>query len=375
MKTGIAPNERWDALDYLRGLSIIGMLLHLSTGDWGHLFKHLSHAQWHGFHLLDMVAPAFLFCVGAAIPISLENSLLAGVSRQTVALRILKRTLTMLAIGLFLNGFPQFDLAHLRIPGVLQRIGLCYFLVGMFVLAVPRPALTGATAVAILLGYAALLHFVPVPGFGAPRYDPVGSWPTYLDRAIFSADHLFIYGVKTDGAVTYDPEGLLSTLPACFNLLAGVLTAYCYRKRLWRQPLIVAGATGITFTVAALVLDAWIPINKPIWTSSFALLSTGFSLLVLALLSAIPEAPARKWLFPAKVFGANALLAFILVSMLAALLDMPVAGTQSIRQLGNSALLPLLGPYQAALAFALICLFIYFLFLRHCYKRRWFLKL
>ena len=122
----------------LRGLTIILMLMNLSPGSWEHNYPFLVHAKWEGWTLIDMVAPAFLFCIGAAMPLSLERRSAKGDSRATLLRHVLWRGTLLVAIGLFLNLYPKFDFATFRIPGVLQRIGLCYMLTGAFMLLTAR---------------------------------------------------------------------------------------------------------------------------------------------------------------------------------------------------------------------------------------------
>ncbi|MES1263919.1 MAG: DUF5009 domain-containing protein [Peristeroidobacter soli] len=130
--------KRWDALDVLRGLTIILMLMNLTPGSWEHNYAFLEHAKWDGWTLIDMVAPAFLFCIGAAMPLSLERRSDKGDSRSTLMRHVLWRGALLVAIGFFLNLYPKFDFATVRIPGVLQRIGLCYMLTGAFMLMTAR---------------------------------------------------------------------------------------------------------------------------------------------------------------------------------------------------------------------------------------------
>ena len=138
MNTTITTPLRWDALDVLRGLTIILMLMNLTPGSWEFNYPFLVHAKWDGWTLIDMVAPAFLFCIGAAMPLSLERRSEKGDSRATLLRHVFMRGALLIGIGLFLNLYPRFDFATFRIPGVLQRIGLCYMLTGAFMLMTAR---------------------------------------------------------------------------------------------------------------------------------------------------------------------------------------------------------------------------------------------
>jgi predicted acyltransferase len=294
---------RWDALDALRGVSVMAMLLNLNPGAWEHAYGWLVHARWEGGTVIDMVAPAFLFCIGAALPLSLKRRLADGASAGSVLAHIARRVLALTVLGLALNAFPAFDWAHLRLPGVLQRIGLGYGIASLLVLVLSRqdtarglvfrPALLAGAASFVLLSYWLLLYVVPVPGFGAPRFDPIGSWPAFVDRALFGPDHMFKYW-PVDGRITFDPDGLLSTYPVLFNILLGSLAGILRIQHSVNRPAVPALGTGVVLMALALLLQPVCPIIKNIWTSTFALFSGGAGLLVLACLTAISDRPRMR---------------------------------------------------------------------------------
>jgi predicted acyltransferase len=371
-----AGTNRWDALDVLRGLTIMLMLLNLSPGSWEHNYDWLIHANWEGWTLIDMVAPAFLFCIGAAMPLSFERRAARGASRADLARHVAWRALILVGIGVFLNLYPKFDFATFRIPGVLQRIGLCYGLVGLLMLATaqqqpslrirPRPLVIAS--VAILVTYWALLWFVPVPGFGAGRFDPLGSWPAVVDRAVFGAQHLFPWW-PVDGKVLFDPEGILSTWPACFNVLFGALVgiAYARARELPAVPTVLMGALLMGI---ALALQPVCPLIKNLWTTSFAMFSAGFSLAALGLLMPVTQRPvARTTLQPARIFGENPLLAYILCFLIAPLIDL---GARAAGQAWFERWFP---PEAASLAFGICGVVAIYGLLLVCHRRRWILKL
>ena len=382
-------SQRWDALDILRGITVIAMLLNLNPGAWDQEYRWLDHARWQGGHLIDMVAPAFLFCIGAVLPLSLGRRIARGAAHAALVGHILWRSLALVAIGLFFNLYPSFDWAHMRIPGVLQRIGLDYGMVALLVLATARRDgsgkvrfSTGAIAAAagvVLVSYWALLYFVPVPGFGAPRFDPVGSWPAVVDRWLIGPDHMFIYW-PVDGKVVFDPEGLISLYPATFNVLLGVLVGLVHAEGRLKRPALWAVAAGSGMMLLAIALDGVCPIVKNIWTSSFALFSGGFAVALLGGLAALldryrPEA----LLFPARLFGANPLLAYILSFAISPLLDIPWIGRPDgpipLRRAGQEAFQTLLPPHHASFVFGLVCVGAIGLILLFCHRRRWILKL
>jgi len=370
--------KRWEALDMLRGLSIIFMLLNLNPGAWEHQYNWLVHAKWQGGAFIDMVAPVFLFCIGTVIPLSLQRRKDKGETNAGLTRHILVRAVVLIVIGLFLNAYPVFDFAHVRIPGVLQRIGMSYAAVALFILYVgernPLPAIVSAFAV-VTIGWFLWLYFVPVPGFGAPRFDPVGSWPAYIDRAVFTVDHMFPWW-PVDGKVVFDPDGLLSTFPVCANVLFGALVAVVYPKL--SRPLLALFVGGFVLMGLAVALNHVCPIIKNIWTSTFILFTCGFALFSLGLVTLVVERlKAAPLLFPAKVYGSNPLLAYVLSFLLAPLIDFVwlKAPAYSLRGLGQKTFAQVLEPNAASLLFGLVMLTVIFLPLWLCYQRRWFLKL
>jgi predicted acyltransferase len=380
---------RWQALDWLRGLSIIGMLLNLTPGAWEKQYDWMVHAKWEGGTLIDMVAPAFLFCIGAALPLSLSHRIKAGQPNGALWRHGLWRAAMLVAVGLFLNAYPTFDMAHLRIPGVLQKIGVAFALaLGVVLLALRRSAggepmfrphlLVGAT-VFILVSHWALLYFVPVPGFGAPRFDPVGSWPAYIDRNLFTVPHMFIWW-PVDGKVVFDPDGLLNAYTSSAGILIGVLAGLAYQSGAVKRPALAAFASGAALMAIALAFSGICPIIKNIYTATFVLFSSGFSLVLLAVFSLLAGLPkTRTILFPLQVYGANPLLAYVTSFLLAPLLDYnwnhAGGAAASIRSTGQEALSQVSDPYAASLTFGLIYLLLQLLVLHACYRRRWFLKL
>jgi predicted acyltransferase len=372
------PPIRWDALDVFRGLTIMLMLLNLSPGSWSFNYPWLVHAKWDGWTLIDMVAPAFLFCIGAAMPLSFARRAARGATRADLVRHVLWRGFLLVLIGFLLNLYPSFDFAHVRIPGVLQRIGLCYTLSGVFIVLTARrdssgslafrPWLLAGAAAFILLSYWLLLYAVPVPGYGAMRFDPVGSWPSVVDRAVIGVEHFFPHW-PVDGKVVFDPEGILSTWPACFNILLGVLTGLAWSQAGRSRHALLAVGAGASMIVIALLTQGICPIIKNIWTSSFALFSGGFSLVALGLLMPVTQLPVvRPALTPARIFGENPLLAYILCFLFAPLVD-------GIRNPAQTWLQEFFAPNAASLVFGIGCLLVLLAILMVCHRRRWILKL
>ena len=334
-----ARGRRLASLDALRGLAVAGMILVTDPGTYSAVYPQLLHAQWNGATATDMIFPMFLFSVGVAITLSFGSRIRHGESRQKIAKHVVFRSVVMFLVGLALNGFPDFNLHTIRIPGVLQRIALCYLVAGFVYLGLigskgevarsRRASRIGSLTVLILIGYWVVLRFVPVPGFGTNRLDSLGYLGAYIDRAVFGIQHLWPYGTTPGVGVTYDPEGILSTLPAIATTLIGVLTGEILRSRrsLGTQAMTL-GSAGLVLFFAGILLNPVFPINKRIWTSTFVLLSGGVSLMVFAAMLYVADLKQwKRWTTPLLVFGTNAILAFALSNIITMLTDLIHVGS------------------------------------------------
>jgi predicted acyltransferase len=373
-------SPRFEALDILRGLFIIGMLIANNAGDWSHIWPPFEHAAWHGFTMTDLVFPGFLVCVGVSMTLSMSRRMGEG-GKPAMAVHVLRRAAILIGIGLFLNLLPNFDFAHWRFPGVLQRIGLCYALAaglvflhshaenGKLVLHA-RPL--AFWAFGLVLGYALLMKLVPVPGFGVNRFDPEGAWSSYIDRIIPGIQHIYQGGKNAAGEVVYDPEGLLSTLPAVFNILAGILIGLFIQKQTPAKAVGGVALAGLILVLCALALDAQIPIIKNLWTSSFAMLTSGLALLLLSVLMLIMDRLGYvKWAMPIRVFGTNAILAYVFAWLFSVFLSvtglagMIIAWMQSV----------ISDPYLMSFLFAFGVLVVCWLVVLPFYLKKIFLKI
>lgn len=316
---------RLSALDALRGLSVASMILVISPGRWEFAYRQLTHATWVGAPFADFIFPTFLVSVGVAMTLSFAKRVQRGESTARLLLHALRRSLLLIALGLLLNLYDSRSFATVRIPGVLQRIGLC-FLLGSLIYAPLRqrwPAATSpecrnrllalaAVIVTLLAGYYCLLRFIPVPGIGPGHLDSNGNLAAWLDRRIFTVPHLWPYGTTPGLGVTFDPEGLLSTIPALCTMLMGVFGGELLRapEPLARRTGFVALA-GLAPLATGFALQPIIPFIKKIWTPSFACLSGGVALLALSLLLYLIDMRGWKgWSLPFRIFGGNAILAF-----------------------------------------------------------------
>jgi predicted acyltransferase len=316
------------SIDVLRGLTIALMILVNDPGDWAHTYAQLDHAQWNGFTLTDLVFPNFLFMVGASIIFSLQSRIARGESRRTLALHILRRSAIIFALDLFFGLYPHFHYTHLRLFGVLTRIALCYLCAGLICLTTQRAGKLLAIAAALLIGYWALMRFVPVPGFGIPTHDipildPDRNLAAWLDRHFIDLTQRTIHSGRLYRR-TSDPEGLLSTLPAIATTLLGSVTALWLRRTQSKTLAITQAQCAVGLLLAGflslgagLLWNLSFPINKNLWTSSYVLFAAGWALLLFALcywlidIRHFNDTKAGKWLtFPWLVFGSNAIAAF-----------------------------------------------------------------
>jgi len=330
--------ERLQSLDFFRGLTIAGMILVNNNGDWKAAYPALQHSQWNGWTPTDLVFPFFVFIMGVSMVYSFRTRLARGDSRGAIMMHAARRAAILFAIGvLVINSFPNhYNLSHIRIEGVLQRIAVCYLISAVFVLwSGPRAQI--AAIAACLVGYWVLMRYVPVPGFGVPTHDiplldPDRNLAAWLDRKL-------LMGRLYEG--TRDPEGVLSTIPAIASSLLGVLTGEWLRsnrtplsKALW---MLMFGVMGLA---AGKFFNIWFPINKKLWTSSFVLFTAGFALVLLALCYwALDVRKLRgRWTMPVLVFGMNAIGAYVFSEVLAATLgswqiNLAASGETSLQEI------------------------------------------
>jgi predicted acyltransferase len=387
-----AASRRLISIDLFRGLLVMGMVLVTNAGSWSYVYWPLKHADWNGITPTDLIFPSFLFLSGVSMTYSFAARMRHGQSRGHLALHVVERCVVLILLGLFLNGFPLFDFANLRIPGVLQRIGLCYLIAGLLLLLSmrrvksaegvsshlrPDMRLIAAAIPVLVIGYWLLMTQVPVPGYGAARLDMAGNLGAYIDRTLMHTNHLWLWGGQM-----WDPEGLLSTLPAAANMLLGVLMGALLRAPgLRTKKLLWSVTAGVVLMLVGLALNPVIPINKKIWTPSFMLFSGGFSVFALAVLHWFVDTGAelrgwRRLWTPALIFGSNAILAFTLAQMLNPLFGMiaiPSAGAG-----GKAVDLPgfcfqnlvhFLSPWNASLAYAVLFVLLNLLLLWPLYRR------
>ena len=316
-------SNRLLSLDAFRGFTIAAMLLVNNPGDWGHLYSQLAHAKWNGWTFTDWIFPFFLFISGVSLTLSLSRQTQAGAAPGALLQKLSQRAIVVFLIGLALNLYPVFDFHPVRIPGVLQRIALCTLLAGPIVLWFNWRQQCGWIASLFAL-YSVLMLLVPVPDAGGivrvGVLEPGRDFGAFVDRWLLSG-HLW------SASRTWDPEGLVSTLPALGNLLLGVLAG-----RWIEQPLAKAEKTvwlliaGLACLWLGEVLDVtFMPINKSLWTVSYAVFMNGWALIVFGvfywLLDASPSVRLQQhsaWLLhPCVIYGMNSLFIFALSGVVA----------------------------------------------------------
>ena len=371
------------------------MILVTDPGTYSAVYKPLLHAQWDGPTATDMIFPSFLVIVGMAIPLSIASHLRHGKTRKELVGHILKRSVLLFILGLLLNGFPDYNLHIIRIPGVLQRIAICYLAGAALYLAASsiadtnpshqsrrRSVVIGTTLVSILALYWALLKLFPVPGFGAGRLDSLGNLGAYIDRAVFGIRHLWPWGLTPGYGVTFDPEGILSTLPALATLLTGVLAGdWLLTTHSQRRKVTVLAIAGASLVLVGLALSPWLPLNKKIWTSTFALFSGGVALLAFSCFYLILDIKRwRRWSTPLLVFGTNAILAFALSNIITTLTDRihvtTTAGTSiTLHNWLYQVFATWLIPVHASLAYAVAIVMLNLALIYPLYRRRIFLRI
>lgn len=365
-----------------RGIAIASMILVNNPGSWDYVYPPLDHAQWNGCTPTDLVFPFFLFIVGVAMAFSLSKYTLENRPSKTVYWRIARRCLILFGLGLlltcfsltldwFLNGIPA---SNFRIMGVLQRIGLAYLFAALAVLNLSRRSLW-ALAALLLIGYWAAMQLIPVPGYGAGNLTPEGNLGGYIDRLILGSQHLYRGG-------PFDPEGLLSTLPAVVTVLAGYFTGQ------WLQSQPIKTRTSLNLVLCGAIClvigQLWgfvFPINKQLWTSSYVVFTTGWALLLLALCYEFIEVRGlRRFGWPLEAMGLNAIFLFVASGVLARILlkthvGMGKNAPSTYTWIYEHFFRPWAGAMNGSLLFAIATVLFWWVILYRMYRRGWFLKI
>jgi predicted acyltransferase len=365
--------NRMISLDFFRGITIAAMILVNNPGSWAHVYPPLLHAQWHGWTPTDMIFPFFLFIVGVSITLAFSTKKESGLPAKKLYGKILRRSVILFCLGLFLSGFPFFDFASLRIPGVLQRIALCYLVSSVLFLNSDAKALAG-WAFGLMLIYWAAMEWFPVPGVGAGSYEKGANFSAWIDS-------LFLSGHMWSQTKTWDPEGIFSTLPAISTTLFGVLTGRLLRQQLadLRKVQLML-ASGVIAIAVASVWHYWLPVNKNLWTGSYALLMSGMAVVFLALCYYLIDIKGwRRGVRPFCVYGMNAITVFVLSGIVGRILYLVKwsSGEDVItlkEWLVNIFFMSWLSPLNASLAYALCFVLISYFAMYYLYIKQIFIK-
>jgi predicted acyltransferase len=370
------------SLDVARGITIAFMIMvnnNGGDGSWG----FMNHAEWNGLTATDLVFPTFVFVMGISAVLAIESRLARGATRSQIAGHVVRRAAILCLLGIVVNSFPFFELAHMRFYGVLQRIAVCYLAVSLLYLWKPRARVMAAALVFALAGYWVLLRWIPVPGAGLPGRDVpfmdvrqnLVSW---VDRELFP---YHLYRDAPDHNVR-DPEGLLSDLPAIGTALIGVLTGLWLRSRRPRaaQAIGLAAAAGVCLTLGYLWALSF-PLNKNLWTSSYVLVAAGYSLALLTLVFWAVELKGWRtgWTWVWLVFGSNAIAAYMFSELLPGVLynvHLTSGGTRTdvLAFVSEHLFARIPDPGWAAFAYAVSFTAVCFVPVWVLYRRRLFLK-
>lgn len=383
------PQGRLLALDVFRGITIAAMVIVNNPGSWSYVYEPLRHADWHGYTPTDLIFPFFVFIVGISIQIVVQRELSKGTAKLELVKAALIRGTKLFALGLFIALFfydviradyswLHDELLQVRVLGVLQRLALVYVITLTLVLYC-RTQTLWKWFWGLLIGYAMALSYVPYTAAN-------GDWlignlafgnnlSAWLDAMLLPAKHLYYANAQP---FAFDPEGVLSTLPAVASCLAGVFTGQLVltKNLTLSSKSKVLLLIGVLAILAGYLWDVYLPINKALWTPSYVLVSTGWALAILALLTWLLDVKKyQRWSAPFVVFGANAIFFYVFSALVARLLIMiPVDNTSLHGVIYFKLLQPVFGYHLGSLMFALLFASLSYLLMHWLYKKQIFFK-
>jgi len=367
-------SKRLTSLDFFRGLTMMFMVLVNNPGSWNYVFGPLEHSEWNGCTPTDLVFPFFLYIVGVAMAFSFARRLQESTGRWFLYWKIIRRTLILILLGFFLGLYGRkFNFHIVRIPGVLQRIGLCYFFASMIVLHFKKKGQI-IWSVGLLLGYWGLMVLVPFPGKGTNPWTLGSNFAQYVDNLLLKG-HMW--------TPDFDPEGLISTIPAIVTTLLGYFTGVWLRSK--KEPLEKTNRMFITANILlifAIIWAHWMPINKQLWTSSYVLYTGGFAIDFLAISYWLIDVKGIRWFTPPfLVYGSNSILAYVGSQFIAAtmfLWKVPLRDGTRISLQGyifSNVFQPVFGNWYGSLMFAITYVLLWLGILTIFYKKRIFIKI
>lgn len=370
------------SLDVFRGLTVAAMILVNNPGSWGHIYAPLEHAEWNGATPTDLIFPFFLFIVGVSIAFALGKKKELHTDHNKLILTALKRALILFGLGLFLSLFPKVFTEPLeafktvRIPGVLQRIAVVFFISAVIYIKTSRKTQFWIF-VSLLIGYWLMMTLIPVPGVGYANLEKETNLGAWLDRLVLGEAHLW------KSSKTWDPEGILGTIPATATGLFGVLIG-TWLKRKDREDSIKVSwmfSIGLLATILGLIWDLFFPINKALWTSSYVLYAGGLATLGLALFYWLIDVQGyRKGTKVFVVYGVNAITVFFLSGLIPRILNMIMVKMPDGREVGSKQWIhetffsPYFSPVNASLADAVTFVLFWLLILMLMYRKNIIIK-
>ncbi len=372
--TALLPSKRLLSLDAFRGATIVAMILVNNPGSWSALYPQLRHAEWNGWTMTDWIFPFFLFTVGVAMTLSFAKRVESGIPVRQLYGHIITRTIIIFALGLFLNGFPYFNFSELRIPGVLQRIAICYGITSIiFLHSTLRGQIYWITG--LLACHWLIMQYIPVPGIGSGLYEPGKNFSNYIDSLVLS-------GHMWNQTVTWDPEGIISTIPSIATVLFGILTGHLLRsEKTKEEKTIRMYAAGTFLIIFGIIIDMWVPINKKIWTSSFSIFTAGWANLCLATCFwSFDVKGYGRYAKPLVIYGMNAIAVYVvseLVAITIGIINVTDGKGVSLplqEYLYANIFLPIANPVNASLLFAISFVVVMYFFVWVLWKKNWFLK-
>ncbi|WP_044240705.1 acyltransferase family protein [Flexithrix dorotheae] len=355
--------QRLISLDAFRGLTIAGMIIVNTPGSWSNVYPPLLHASWHGVTPTDLVFPFFVFIMGVSITLAFTKQLEVNKPKSEIIKKLVIRSLKIFALGIFLALFPKFDFMNLRIPGVLQRIAICYFACGLLFLHTDWKTQAKIGGITLLLYWAAMM-LIPVPGVGIGVLEPGKNLAAYIDS-------LLVPGRLYQG--NWDPEGLLSTFPAIVTGITGMLAGHLIISNMDQNKKIVWLFTfGFLSFILGGIWDWFFPINKNLWSSSYVLYSSGLAGLTLACsIWFVDVLGYKKWTKIGLIFGANAITAYVLSGILYTIFNL-----FSLRSVFYNGLVDFgMDPKMASLLWALFYAFMCFIPVWILYRKKIYIKL
>jgi len=365
----VATTKRLLSLDVCRGLIMASMIMVNNRGP-GESYAPMKHVAWHGWAFADIIFPSFLWMVGVAMTLSFAKRVERGDDRGKLLLHTLRRAALIFLVGLALNGFPYYNFSTLRIPGVLQRIAICYLIVAMiFLFTKIRGQVIALVAVCAV--YWMLLTLVPVPGCAAGTLEKDCNFARHIDS-------LFLTGHMWSATKVWDPEGIISTLPAIASTLFGVLTGHLLRAAISMEARAAwMFLSGNLLLFAGAFLGQWMPINKNLWTVPFALFMAGISQLLFAACYWLLDVVGfKRGLKPFAIYGVNAITVYVLSGVIARLAGLIKPGGTSLNTLFyNHAFAWWLKPEDASLAFGLSYVLVLYAIAWYMDKRGWMVRL